>query len=366
VTFVRNLVTDLVEKRLWPIALALVVAIVAVPVALGGGNAQDRAPAPNAIAAPAGARAAADPADPAIAVSDPVPADRRRSGRVRNPFEQIRGGDDSSSGGTSAAAGSSSPAVGAPAAGGSVPGAETITGGTGGVAPAPGTGTGTGSNGSGTGSGGADHPDADSMDVYRVDLRFGRPGGLKVLRDVARLTPLPSADNPFFVFLGLLDDGETLVFLISSDVAATGDGKCRPSSKSCQTIELQAGDTEFFDFTQEDGSVVQYQMDVLGVDRRDATSAKTAAASRARKSQVGQELLRMAAADDDADAFDAYRFRPDRGVLVRAKRRARARGAMVGGETSPIVSRWALGTRPRTVTRKGEVAAWRTRPRATR
>ena len=145
-----------------------------------------------------------------------------------------------------------------------------------------------------------------------------------MLRDVPRLAPLPSADNPFFVFLGVLEDRETLVFLLSSDVTATGDGKCRPSSKSCQTIELETGDTEFFDFAQQDGTVIQYQMDVLKVDRRDAATAKAAAASYARKSQVGQELLRMAAADD------AHR-RLRRLPLPSRPRRARAGEACLEG-----------------------------------
>ena len=36
-SFLRNLVSDLVEKRLWPVALLLVGALVAVPFLLGGG-----------------------------------------------------------------------------------------------------------------------------------------------------------------------------------------------------------------------------------------------------------------------------------------------------------------------------------------
>ncbi len=275
---------------------------------------------------------------------------------MRNPFLQPAGTDDDPSG--EAAGGSAGAGLPVGDDTTSISGADTGTGGAGGADPAPET---TG----GSGSGGDAAPRKD-LDVYRVDLRFGTPGELKVLRDVPRLAPLPAADNPFFVFLGVLEDRETLVFLLSSDVTATGDGKCRPSSKSCQTIELKTGDTEFFDFAQEDGTVIQYQMDVLKVDRRDATTAKAAAASYARKSQVGQELLRMAAADDDTDAFDAYRFRPDRGVLVRAKRASRARGAALAAATGPVVGRWERGTRPRTITRKGEVAAWRTRPRAAR
>jgi len=107
-------------------------------------------------------------------------------------------------------------------------------------------------------------------------------------------------------------------------------------------------------------------MDVLGVDRREAKTSKAAAASYARRSQIGQELLRMAAADGEADAFNAFRFRPDRGVLVRAKRKARVRGAVVRGADGNLAGRWVRDTRPRTVTRKGEVAVWRTRPRAAR
>ena len=66
---------------------------------------------------------------------------------------------------------------------------------------------------------------------YVADLRFGQADSMKTLRDVARLTPLPSASNPFFVFLGVKEDGKTLVFLVSSDAKATGDGTCKPSNE---------------------------------------------------------------------------------------------------------------------------------------
>jgi hypothetical protein len=355
---VRSVIRDLVDRKLWPVALLLVVAVAAVPMLLGSDE-------DAATTASSTAQGVADPAAPAagqnseVTLVTPAGAPGTRKGRVRNPFLQPAGTDDDASG--EASGGSADAGLPAGEDTTSISGADTGTGGAGGAGPAPET---TGDGGS-SGSGGDATPRKE-LDIYRVDLRLGTPGELKVLRDVARLAPLPSADNPFFVFLGVLEDRETLVFLLSSDVTATGDGTCRPSSKNCQTIELKTGDTEFFDFAQEDGTVVQYQMDVLKVDRRDATTAKAAAASYARKSQVGQELLRMAAADENADAFDAYRFRPDRGVLVRAKRAPRARGAALPGATSPIVGRWERGTRPRTVTRKGEVAAWRTRARAAR
>ena len=38
ISHVRNLVQDLVERRLWPVALVLAVALAAVPVVLGRGG----------------------------------------------------------------------------------------------------------------------------------------------------------------------------------------------------------------------------------------------------------------------------------------------------------------------------------------
>src|SRR4051812_39862244 len=37
-SFLRNVLHDLIEKRLWPVAVALVAALVAVPVVLGGSS----------------------------------------------------------------------------------------------------------------------------------------------------------------------------------------------------------------------------------------------------------------------------------------------------------------------------------------
>ena len=61
-SIVRNTLRDLVEKRLWPVALLLVAALVAVPV-IGGGGASDAADEQSIpMGAPAAGAAAADPA----------------------------------------------------------------------------------------------------------------------------------------------------------------------------------------------------------------------------------------------------------------------------------------------------------------
>ncbi|MGZ8633179.1 MAG: hypothetical protein ACXWZZ_04890, partial [Solirubrobacteraceae bacterium] len=174
----------------------------------------------------------------------------------------------------------------------------------------------------------------DPLDVYHLTLRFGEAGHLKTLKDIARLAPLPTADNPFFVFTGVLEDGKTAVFLLSSDATATGDGHCKPSAKACQTIEVKQGDTEFFDLTV-NGEAVQYQLDVVRVFKKGASSAVAAAASHERHSNAGADMLRRAhqLGGSSFEGAASYRWLPDSGVLVRVPKHSTAR-ASVNGATA--------------------------------
>src|SRR5215218_1965329 len=49
-SFLKNVQHDLVEKRLWPVAIALVAALVAVPIVLGGHSPSTAAPATDVAA----------------------------------------------------------------------------------------------------------------------------------------------------------------------------------------------------------------------------------------------------------------------------------------------------------------------------
>ncbi len=139
---------------------------------------------------------------------------------------------------------------------------------------------------------------------------------MKTINDIARLAPLPSASNPFFVFLGVKDQGETLVFLVSSDAKATGDGTCKPSASQCETIELKAGETEFFDVSTDEG-IRQYQLDVISIRKVTTVSTGAAKKANARVSRAGADLLR--AAGSDGLALGAYRWAPDLGELLPAQ-----------------------------------------------
>jgi hypothetical protein len=304
---VRSLLRDLVERRLWPVALLLVIAAVAVPVYLGRSS-SDEAQAPVPVPAPS----TAGKASRAAVTLDEAPAESTGRGDVRNPFKQQH-----------------VPKVATPATGGgsgSEDKAPAQSGGSGGSTP---SGTG-GSDGADTTKPKADSA-TDPLDRYHLTLRVGKAGNLKTLKDVARLSGLPSAENPFFVFTGVLKDGKTAVFLLSSDAEATGDGKCRPSAKTCQTVEVKQGDTVFFDLKVGDEEV-QYQLDIVRVYPKGESSAAAAATATERHSKAGAAMLRNAHVRGSSayQGSGAYRWLPDKGVLVRAPEHSKARASANG------------------------------------
>jgi hypothetical protein len=262
---VRDLWGQLVEKRLWPVALLLVVALVAVPLGLAKSPDPAAEEAVRSDAPPvAAAAAAADlqaPDEPVVSIAAEV-VEAPLRGRAKNPFRQqhVPKPVDEGPGGAL----QSEP----PAPGGGEPG------------------------GTGDGDGGAHGGDGEEQPqptytYASIEVRFGRAGSrLREIRDVPRLTALPKASNPIVIFIGMRGDRETAVFMLSTDVNAQGDGRCRPSVKLCETIELREGDIAFLDVRDEDGAVTQYELDLVDVALHETTSEGKASRTLARSSRT--------------------------------------------------------------------------------
>jgi hypothetical protein len=306
---VRDLFSDLVERRLWPVALVLVAALVAVPLLLAKSPAEE--PAAPAVPPAAVASAAADPAETSVVTAvEPTDAAPLRGAR-KDPFRQQHVPKPEETGDAPAASGA-------------------------GTDPAGG-----GSGGAGTGGSG-DADDGDSgqktFQIAMIDVRFGKAIGHKTLiRDVPRLTPLPKPANPIVVFLGMRKDLETAVFLISTDVHAQGDGTCVPSRKLCEAIELKKGDVAFLDVAAADGTTDQYELELVDVRIEQTTSQADADAAYARVSRAGARILRRREARS-SNALGRpfrvpFRYAQRRGYLHVAPhlaRGARARHAAAG------------------------------------
>jgi hypothetical protein len=236
-TAVRNVVSDLVDRRLWPVALLLVAAAIAIPVLL-------LKPAASAPPSPVASNSAPALASPSVSLSGP--SGGPVIGAVKNPFRQqhVPTAKGSSASSTGLGPASSSGGSGAPSSGGSTS-----------------TGSGGGSSPGGSGGSGRSTPAAPGA---VLQVRFGLADGPRKTYSVSPGSPLPSPTNPLLVYLGQDKSGKVGGFLVSSDAQPQGDGRCEPDKSICSTLYMKVGDAEFFDVTSPSGTV-QYELEVLKV-----------------------------------------------------------------------------------------------------
>jgi hypothetical protein len=276
---------QLVRNRLWPIALGLVAALVAVPMLLAKQPAPPvPAPAPTASTS---ASAAADrlALEPVVAKADGAGRRRHVLGDRKDPFRpapvpkakvtKVKSAITTATPGVVGTGGASTPGG---TSGGGTPGGGTSVP----VSTAP---TGSPSTPA-TPAKPAKHYPADSLTVR---FSSGQDGSKSVL---APGKPLPEgndpATTPLLVYLGLDKTGKQAIFLLDASVKADGDGKCLSGGAAqCETLRLRAGDTEFLDVVDDTGTAgQQYELDVVAIHT--TKTAKTAKAARARKARVSR------------------------------------------------------------------------------
>ncbi len=297
---ITNVWRQLVQRRLWPVAILLIAALAAVPLAL----AKDPEPAQPAAAVPAADAAAS--AESALAVQPIVAqataADRGKRRKVLGARKNVFGLPDTAVPGSAAA----------PNSNGSVTAQDPVT-------PTTADPT-TPSTGGSPSTPPAIDPTPDpaprTYAMHELTVRFGDSAEGAARKSLKRLQPLPSAENPVLIYLGVLRDGKTAVFLVDHGVTAVGDGDCRPSPDECETLRLKAGETEFLDVTDATGaSTGQYQLDLVKIHQSSTASASRAQAS----SKAGRRLLK---ARVSSEGPTGYRWDAAAGALERRPGRA--------------------------------------------
>jgi hypothetical protein len=277
---------QLLERRLWPVAVLLVAALAAVPVVL----ASDPEPAGPATGATA---SAGGMTEPIVSEADAARTDTERKvlGSAKNPFR---------------------PAVKAKPI--KEEKLDIIDDGSGAAKLTPG-GTGAGSGG----AGGSTTPSTPvgpvvtvtpepkpTFELYSLSVNFGPSTGPLTQRNLERLTGLPGGQRPALLYLGLKKDEETAVFMVDATAEVDGDGHCDPSPTDCQTLTMKAGDVEFIDTA----SGKQFELDLLKVHTSTTTDASKAEAARAAEAKGGRTYLRRNAA-----RLGRYRYSSDIGLL---------------------------------------------------
>jgi hypothetical protein len=266
---VRSLFGDLVQKRLWPVALAFLVALIAIPLLLSNPVGSEPGAAPVAPATPA-----TGAGGPLSAFQPVVNSEGQKSSQIRKRLQGFEAKDPfkvqglGGGGGAAGSQGGSVEVVQEAASGGDEGGAGT---GSGDAAPTPSPGTSTGDSGGGSSSPGIQYFQ------FTVDVRFGKGDSLDKKR-LEQFRALPSSENPVVVFMGVRTDAETAVFLVSSASSTTGEGNCEPDD-TCTFLYMKAGETQSFEAIDGSDQVVTYTLKLLNVNVEKADAPKGADAS---------------------------------------------------------------------------------------
>jgi hypothetical protein len=257
----HNVWHDLREKRLWPIALVLLLAIVAVPVLLTQSAAQP--PADEQVATATGAddrvTVKLDGGDAASSGAGSS-LDEFAEGDPFTPPGRIARGAGTDAGTTATIAGASDKAAG----------------------------------GDGGGAGGVDSPPASTpappVDVpppttrtetkeyeYVADVTFWNGDRRLERRGVRKLDMLPNQSAPVLIFMGTSGQGGNAVFLVDSTLKAAGEGRCVPSAANCAYVHIGPGSEHAF--STEEGDSYRLRINEIRRVEVKASARKSASAS---------------------------------------------------------------------------------------
>ena len=349
---------DLIERRLWPLAVVLIAAIVAVPFLLAGHGHTDHAALADSAPAPAASPAAGSSTTSSSASPTRTATGRQRAGdsKTRDPFAAAAASTSTTA--TTGARSATSNSGSAGSAGASQTASSSTPGSSTGAAPSPAAPilttpttstpttstpttstpttstpttstpilttpttstptTGTTSTTPTTVST-SRHPAGagEKWSLYSVDVRIKAPDGTaSAITNLPRLIPLPAATWPKLMYMGTTDGGRDAVFALGDGVSARGRARCRPAHDNCSLIVLAPGQAEAISWTIGVDQRRTLQLTVTRITTKVTRVRHRATAAIARHSQVGLCELQLG---------DPIQFQYDtsNGVLASASRSA--------------------------------------------
>ena len=304
-SYVQNIFSDLRDRRLWPVALALVVALVAIPLLLssGGGSSSGT---PTAQIPPV-ATPAQNPALPVVSVTT-TPSHVKLTGKARNPFApQHQASTPGSHGSGSPSSGSTAhPATASPAAVSHAAGATSTASSSPSPAPAPvqtipaHTFT-------------PAPPGLSPTQSYDVTFAMtNTSGGFDTINSLERLSPLPSNQQPWLVELGVLKGGHRVLFAVQPGSVVTGPGNCAPGPIDCEVLSLAPNQDEELFLRMPGGLVPVTLFAVTGITAADHSSAAAADKARHASSAEGRRLMN----NSTLSALSLFQYQPSLGAVV--------------------------------------------------
>lgn len=291
----QNILSDLVEKRLWPIAAILVAMLVAVPMTL----AKPGEPTSTATVPPPVSDAAEGPE---LSLTRASTTGFARAPRVNDKRVDPFGAryDEAFGKALKAYLAAADDVIDDSLGGGTDVGGDTGGGGGGGGTTDPGV------------DPVVDPPKGEDPGTEDPEIEYEKDDLLTVLvtageaepteiTDIRTLSPLPDTANPFLVYVAKTSDDKAS-FLVSADVTVTGDGTCAPSPTDCRTLTLGIGDTADFVLLNKDNAkvsvtVTDLETKKVAITGDDATEEAAQLESETRA--VGAKALKSVIRDEE-------------------------------------------------------------------
>lgn len=266
--FVQDVWQDLREKRLWPVAVLLALALVAIPLLLTKSAAQ---PAAETAALPQ----QTEETEVAVSRDD---SDAASSG-TGSALDRFAEGDPFTPPGRIASKGDATATASASSAGPSDAGG----GASGGESTPP--------------SSGQDTPVAQPPVTrtettefeYVADVIFWNGNRRRQLRGLRKLDMLPNQSAPVLIFMGTSGQGGNAVFLVDSTLKTTGEGNCVPNRANCAYVHIGPGSEQLF--TTEAGDAYRLRIDEI---RRVKVRAGASASGPSASTAEGKAVRRFA------------------------------------------------------------------------
>jgi uncharacterized membrane protein YgcG len=333
--FLRTLLTDLRERQILPAVVLLAVLAVAIPIGASILLSKVSAPAPVSIIEPRVVlpKGVVAPSKELAALTTVTPVSSiTRRGSEPNPFREGGGssGGSTPAGSTPAKAATTTkaksttttttpakttpakttpakttPAKTTPAKTKPATGSTTPSGSSGGSGITPATTTPT------TGP-----ASLKSTQAYSVNIDTKDANGLHVLTDVVRLAPLPAAESPELIYLGVLQGGKKAAFLFTNSVKVSNQTgsqlTCLPSADDCQLVELSPGQGMKLAPTSNAALITTFSFELMSIGVIDYSSADAAQQARDAVSTAGQTLLPLS----NSTERQTLRFDDKIGALV--------------------------------------------------
>ena len=173
-----------------------------------------------------------------------------------------------------------------------------------------------------------------SDEAYTVTLNTKDAQGTHVLSNIVRLAPLPAAQSPEVVFLGVLKGGKKAVFLFANPVNFSGASNetCLPAPADCQIIELGPGQGMKLAPASNTALIATFTFAVGSISSKSYSSASDALNARNATSSSGQTLLPLIGSTELTD----FHFDSAIGALS-YKSGATGSGATGSNGTSAVV-----------------------------